>query len=93
MATLVKNSKEFKVIKMSLEEAYNLGWGIAKNKCICMNCNNFITGDLYFPVVLNDTMDKECYEKWLAEAINYPEDREYEESRYNQIKGKLNIEE
>ena len=41
MAELVKNDKGFKVIKLSVEEASKLGWGISgSGACICMHCNN-----------------------------------------------------
>lgn len=56
-----------------------------------MQCNNPILGDIYYPVVLNDTMDKECYEEWCKYAINYPEDRKYEERTFQRIAKLLNI--
>lgn len=56
-----------------------------------MQCNNPILGDIYYPVVLNDTMDKECYEEWCKDAINYPEDRKYEERAFQRIAKLLNI--
>ena len=72
MAELVKNDKGFKVIKLSADEASKLGWGISgSGTCICMHCNNLILGDIYYPVVLNDTMDKECYEEWYKDATYY----------------------
>ena len=41
MAELVKNDKGFKVIKLSINEASKLGWGISgSGACICMHCNN-----------------------------------------------------
>lgn len=64
MAELVKNDKGFKVIKLSTEEAKKLGWGIDySGECICTDCDELISGDIYYVVVLNDTMCKECYEK------------------------------
>ena len=92
MAKLIKNDKGFKVIKLSVDEAGKLGWGISgSGDCICMQCNNPISGDIYHPVVLNDTMDKKCYEEWYKDAINYPEDREYEERAFQRIAKLLNI--
>ena len=83
MAKLVKNKKGFKVIKLSQEETKRMGWGIdIFGKCLCMHCNEIIKDDIYYIVVLHDTMDKECYEKWLETAINYPEDRDIEEMEY-----------
>lgn len=92
MAKLVKNDKGFKVIKLSVDEAGKLGWGIlGSGACICMQCNSSILGDIYYPVVLNGTMDKECYEEWYKDAINYPEDRKYEERAFQRIAKSLNI--
>lgn len=92
MAELIKNDKGFKVIKLSVEEATKLHWGIAgSGACICMHCNNPILGDIYYPAVLNDTMDKECYEEWYREAVNYPEDREYEERSFQRVAKLLNL--
>ena len=36
-------------------------------------------------------MDKECYEEWCKDAINYHEDREYEERAFQRIAKLLNI--
>ena len=92
MAELVKNDKGFKVIKLSVEEASKLGWGIlGSGACICMHCYNLILGDIYYPVVLNDTMDKECYEEWYKDAVNYPEDRKYEERAFQRVAKLLNL--
>lgn len=86
MAELIKNDKGFKVIKLSVGEAASIGFGLyGSGTCICMHCNNPILGDIYYPVVLNDTMDKECYEEWYKDAINYPEDRQYEERSFQRV--------
>ena len=71
MAKLVKNDKGFKVIKLSVDEASKLGWGLSGfGDCICMQCNNPISGDIYHPVVLNDTMDKERAFQRIAKLLN-----------------------
>lgn len=92
MAELVKNDKGFKVIKLSVDEASKLGWGISgSGACICTHCNNPILGDIYYPVVLNDTMCKDCYEEWYKDAVNYPEDRQYEERAFRRVAKLLNL--
>lgn len=94
MAELVKNDKGFKVVKLSKEEASQLGWGIDPHgHCLCMRCNKVIEGDIYYPVVLNDTMDKECYEKWYNSATYYEDDRDYENKMFNVIMNSLSIDE
>lgn len=92
MAELVKNDKGFKVIKLSTEEASKLGWGINYlGECVCTDCDELISGGIYYVVVLNDTMCKECYEKWYEKAVNCAEDREYEERVFNRISQQLGL--
>jgi hypothetical protein len=90
MASIVENEKGFKVIQLSLEEAKSLNWGIPEGM-VCMHCNELIEGDIYFPVLLNDTLDKECYEEWLLEAEYYPEDEAYEQKLFDYYCHKLGI--
>jgi hypothetical protein len=85
MASIVENEKGFKVIKLSEDEARFLGWGVPEG-IICMGCNEIIKGDIYFPCVLNDTFDKDCYEEWIKEAKYYPEDSKFEDRVFNYLK-------
>lgn len=92
MAELVKNDKGFKVIKMSKDETSKLGWGISSSgACLCMDCNRVIPGDIYYLAVLNDTMDEKCYEEWYKNAVNYPEDRKYEDRSFRRVANLLNL--
>lgn len=84
MASIVDNDKGFKVVSLSHEEGRKLGWGLPEG-FVCTNCNNIIEGDLYYICVLNDVMDKKCYENWLKTAVNYAEDRGYEEKMCKSI--------
>ena len=36
-------------------------------------------------------MDKECYEEWYKDAVNYPEDRKYEERAFQRVAKLLNL--
>ena len=82
MARIVDNDKGFKVIALSTEEADNLGWGCSEGQ-ICMNCNDIIKDEVYYIAVLNDVMDKDCYENWLKRAKHYPEDKAFEDKNFN----------
>lgn len=82
MARQVDNAKGFLVLEISQEEAAYLGFGISKG-CICMECNNIIEGPILYIAVLNDVMDKECFDKWYKRAHNYPEDRAIEQYNYD----------
>lgn len=82
MARIVNNDKGFKVIALSIEEANDLGWGCSEGQ-ICMNCNDIIDGEVYYIAVLNDVMDKDCYESWLKRAKHYSEDKTIEDRNFN----------
>lgn len=101
MAKIVNNDKGFKVISLSEEEAVSIGFGIwyrndedtdDLHTCICMNCNKgCLSGDIYYIAVLNDTMCKDCYEKWLKSATRYTEDIPVEDRNFNYYKEALGL--
>lgn len=93
MAELIKNDKGFKVISLSIKDAASLGFGLyGSGACVCMHCNKgCLSGDIYYVAVLNDTMCKDCYEKWYKSAVNYPEDRQYEERFFQRVAKSLGL--
>lgn len=97
MARIVENDKGFKVIALSTKECESLGWGIMMDTqdlhhgMICMNCNNIIDGEVYYIPVLNDVMDKKCFEEWYSRAIPYSEDKHIEDRNFNYYKELLNL--
>lgn len=88
MAEVINNDKGFKVISLSTKDAASLGFGIdGSGACICMHCNKgCLSGDLYYITVLNDTMCKNCYEKWVRSAKRYAEDIPIENRNFNHYK-------
>lgn len=78
MAKLVENKKRFLVIKSTLSEFSQIG-----SPCICDQCGEPMTGDIYYVAVLNRAMCKECYHDWYSRATSYPEDVPTEISNYN----------
>ena len=88
MAKIVNNDKGFKVISLSTEDAASLGFGIdGSGTCICMHCNKgCLSGDIYYIAVLNDTMCKNCYERWIKSATRYAEDIPIENRNFNHYK-------
>ena len=88
MAKIVSNDKGFKVISLSTEDAASLGFGIdGSGTCICMHCNKGCrSGDIYYIAVLNDTMCKKCYERWIKSATRYAEDIPIENRNFNYYK-------
>lgn len=93
MAKIVNNDKGFKVISLSIEDAASLGFGLyGSGACVCMHCNKgCLSGDIYYIAVLNDTMCKDCYEKWLKGAKRYPEDIPIENRNFNHYKEVLGL--
>lgn len=92
MAKIVNNDKGFKVISLSIEDAASLGFGpYGLGACACMHCNNIIKGDIYYIAVLNDVMDKECYDEWYKGATRYTEDIPIENRNFNHYKEVLGL--
>lgn len=93
MAKIVKNDKRFKVISLSTEDAASIGFGLyGSGACVCMHCSKgCLSGDIYYIAVLNDTMCKDCYEKWLKGARRYADDVPYEERNFNRYKEALGL--
>lgn len=85
---IIKNEKEFKVLKITKEESLKLGFGIIDDNnhlCICTGCNDDCKNDIYYICVLNDTMCKTCYNRWVNSKYTkrYEEDSKYESSNFN----------
>lgn len=100
MARVVQNDKGFKVIALSHEEGEALGWDIwhrndedTDDLCdfLCMRCNKPIEGELYYVAVLNDVMDKECYDRWYKGTTRYTEDIPIEDRNFNYYKEALGL--
>ena len=93
MAKIVNNDKGFKVISLSIKDAASLGFGpYGSGACVCMNCNkDCLSGNIYYVAVLNDTMCKDCYEKWLKRATRYADDALYEEQNFNYYREALGL--
>ena len=84
MAKKIKTEKGFLVIKMNMEEAASIGFGMGGGACIiCMECNNLCFNDIYYIAVLNDTMCAKCYNEYIKEATYYPEDSAIEQRNYD----------
>lgn len=92
MARKFENKNGFLIIEMSPSEARSIGFGISEG-CVCMNCNNIIKDKIYYIAALNDVMDKECLDEWLAWATRYEEDIPYEQKYYNIYSKSFNINE
>jgi hypothetical protein len=92
MAKLIIHPKGFKIVKFSQEEGNKLNWGTPQG-FICMQCNNYIEGDLYYIAALHDVMDENCCNNYLKKANYYAEDAEYEDNIIENLKKLIDIEE
>ena len=92
MAKIIKNAKNFKVVQLSKKDAAHLGYGYTtKGNCLCMRCNEDCRDDIYYIAVLNDTMCKDCYNKWVASAHYYADDAPIEEANFRRCVSSLQI--
>ncbi len=81
MAKIAENEKGFRVMEITrsellcvLQEHGSIG--------ICDDCGERSPRG-YYVAVLNRWLCPECYRKWYEGAVNYPEDRKYEEGNFN----------
>lgn len=75
---LVENDQGFLVMMVSrarLEKATN------QERCVCDNCLRSPQVG-YYVSVLNSFLCPQCYRRWIATAINFPEDRQVERRNF-----------
>ena len=95
MAKNVINEKGFKIVNLSPDECKSIGFGFqyvdkhknSNNYCwdlICDNCNKLITehNEVYYIPVLNRVFCQQCLINWYDNATYYPEDKRYEDRKY-----------
>ena len=95
MAKRIINKKDFKIIRLTVEECKTIGFGIQDedyHELICDNCNELlITQDCYYVAVLNRVLCSECFEEWYEDAVRYPEDIRWETNKYNMTVRQLEV--
>jgi len=74
------------VIKVSLDEVIVKFKGFG----ICDSCNGRPKAFMYIPV-LHSCYCQKCFNKWYADAINYTEDRNFENKAFAVAKKLLNL--
>lgn len=94
MAKNVTNDKGFKVIALTPNECKDVGFGVHYvhgginiYELICDNCNKLLNDEdeVYYIPILNRVFCKEGLIDWYNTAIYYPEDKHYENNKYNAI--------
>lgn len=83
MAKQIKNDKNFLVIQCTVHELLEIEPG---GLGICDYCDN-LSFSGYIPCVLGHKYycDK-CYKEWMGRAVNYPDDRIYEQQIFDEFK-------
>lgn len=104
MAKNVINEKGFKIIGLTTEECKDVGFGFQYvDKCkdainysydlVCDSCNSLLNDDkeVYYIPVLNRVFCKDCLSSWYSVAVYYPEDKHYEDMKYDTISNYIKI--
>ncbi len=83
-----KTSKGFRVIDLTMEQLQKLG-----SICpVCDNCNTpVLEGATFIGVLGSRAYCQTCFDEWHKTAINYPEDRPYENRVTDRILKILNL--
>lgn len=100
MAKIYKNTKEFLIIQINVEEATKLNFGFPitglTNICVCGTCNIECKADnIYYVSCLNEIMCKECVDDYIENMNHFIDDDSlnYEINHFNDIAYKIDIKE
>ena len=81
----VMNEQGFRILKVTKEE---LEIATDQECCFCDSCMK--TPEYgYYVAVLNCWLCPQCFNRWLNNAIRYPEDTEVEERNYQRYRALL----
>lgn len=86
MASITKNEKGFKVIRIDNDELQQ-AFG---SPGICDNCSE-MSEEGYYIAVLNRWFCPVCYHEWIKHATYYKEDKPIEERNYQYMTEMLEI--
>lgn len=98
MAEIVKNDKNFLIIKMNYEEASECNFGmlpgLKDNIIICSSCNVVCDeSELYYIAGINEVLCKDCMEDFVKNMNHYTDNNSlrYEIKHFNYFANILNI--
>ena len=66
----------YSYIKCTPEDCYE--WG---GKCICDDCNEKMTEEIYLIFILGRAYCKKCFDEWVSHSKKYTEDLKLQEER------------
>ena len=98
MAEIIKNNKNFLIIKLNNEEATKLNFGIFRkdgnNIFICDSCNTICNDSyVYYVASINDILCEDCMNDFIENMNHYIDDNslKYEVKHFNHYANILNI--
>ena len=98
MAEIVKNNKNFLIIKLNDEEANKLNFGIFKNDndniFLCGSCNVICNDyNMYYIAAINEILCEDCMEDFIKNMNHYIDDisLKYEIKHFNHYVNILNL--
>ena len=98
MAEIVKNDKNFLIIKLNDEEANKLNFGIFRNDddniFLCGSCNVICNEDnMYYIAAINEILCEACMEDFVKNMNHYTDSNSlrYEIKHFNHYANILNI--
>ena len=98
MAEIVKNDKNFLIIKLNDEEANKLNFGIFRNDddniFLCGSCNVICNEDnMYYIAAINEILCEDCMNDFIENMNHYIDDNslKYEVKHFNHYANILNI--
>lgn len=98
MAEIVKNDKNFLIIKLNDEEASKCNFGmlprLKDNIIICSSCNVICDeSELYYIAGINEVLCKDCMEDFVKNMNHYTDNNSlrYEIKHFNHYANILNI--
>lgn len=87
MATIYKNDKGFRIIKIHSQEIITTIGGLG----ICDNCEKAHIGFGYLIPVMNRWFCPDCFKEWYEKATRFEEDNAFEESIFKEYCSRLKL--
>lgn len=98
MAKVIKNDKNFLIIKINEEEANKLNFGIFKETnysiCVCGSCNIICDYDnIYYIAAINEILCEDCMNDFVKNMSHYTDENslKYEVKHFNHCANLLDI--
>ena len=97
MAEVIKNDKNFLIIKINDKEANKLNFGIFKgiddNICVCGSCNVICYDNMYYIAAINEILCEDCMNDFIKNMSHYTDENslKYEIKHFNHYANLLDI--